>query len=41
MAFLDSHTQFLNIQKGFYITDQYAILPFVDLYPLAREVQGP
>ena len=41
MAFLDSHTQFLNIRKGFYITDQYTILPFVDLYPLAREVQGP
>jgi prepilin-type N-terminal cleavage/methylation domain-containing protein len=41
MAFLDSHTQLLNIKKGFYITDQYTIVPFVELYDLAYEVQGP
>ena len=41
LAFLDTHTQFLNIQKGYYITDQYAIVPFVELYPLALQVQGP
>jgi prepilin-type N-terminal cleavage/methylation domain-containing protein len=41
MAFLDSHTQFLNIHKGFYITDQYTVVPFIELYDLAYEVQGP
>jgi prepilin-type N-terminal cleavage/methylation domain-containing protein len=41
MAFLDSHCQFLTIQKGFYVTDQYSVLPFEELYPLAYQVQGP
>ncbi len=41
MAFLDSHCQFLNILKGFYVTDQYAVVPFPELFPLAYQVQGP
>lgn len=41
MAFLDSHVQFLSIRKGFYVTDEYNVLPFKDLYRLAQEVQGP
>jgi prepilin-type N-terminal cleavage/methylation domain-containing protein len=41
LAFLDTHTQFLNIQKGYYVADQYAVLPFPELYPLALQVQGP
>jgi len=41
LAFLDSHCQFLNIRKGLYITDQYTVVPFEDLYSLARQVQGP
>jgi len=41
MAFLDSHCQFLTIQKGFYVTDLYSVLPFEELYPLAYQVQGP
>jgi prepilin-type N-terminal cleavage/methylation domain-containing protein len=41
LAFLDSHCQFLTIQKSFYITDQYTVVPFEDLYSLARQVQGP
>jgi prepilin-type N-terminal cleavage/methylation domain-containing protein len=41
MAFLDSHCQFLTIQKGFYVTDLYSVLPFEELYPLAHQVQGP
>ena len=41
MAFLDSHCQFLTIQKGFYVTDLYSVLPFEELYSLAHQVQGP
>jgi prepilin-type N-terminal cleavage/methylation domain-containing protein/prepilin-type processing-associated H-X9-DG protein len=41
LAFLDGHVRFLKIQKGFYITDEYTMLPFADLYGLARQVQGP
>jgi prepilin-type N-terminal cleavage/methylation domain-containing protein len=41
LAFLDSHCQLLTIQKSFYITDQYTVVPFEDLYPLAHQVQGP
>jgi len=41
IAFLDSHVKFLNVRKGFYVTDEYNVLPFKDLYGLAREVQGP
>jgi prepilin-type N-terminal cleavage/methylation domain-containing protein len=40
LAFLDGHCEFLNIRKGFYVTDEYNVLPFEDLYGLAREVQG-
>lgn len=41
MAFMDSHVKFLNVRKGFYVTDEYNVLPFKDLYGLAQEVQGP
>jgi prepilin-type N-terminal cleavage/methylation domain-containing protein/prepilin-type processing-associated H-X9-DG protein len=41
LAFLDGHVRFLEIRKGFYVTDEYNVLPFADLYGLAREVQGP
>jgi prepilin-type N-terminal cleavage/methylation domain-containing protein len=40
MAFLDSHAKLLNIRKGFYVTDEYSVLPFEELYDLAHEVQG-
>lgn len=39
LAFLDGHTEFLHIRKGLYVTDEYTVLPFKDLYGLAREVQ--
>lgn len=39
VAFLDGHVQFLHIRKGLYITDEYTVLPFKELYGLAREVQ--
>jgi len=41
LAFLDGHVEFLNIRKGYYVTDEYCVLPFKDLYNLALEVQGP
>jgi prepilin-type N-terminal cleavage/methylation domain-containing protein/prepilin-type processing-associated H-X9-DG protein len=41
LAFLDGHVSFLEIQKGFYVTDKYSVIPFADLYGLARKVQGP
>jgi prepilin-type N-terminal cleavage/methylation domain-containing protein len=40
MAFLDSHVKFLHIRKGVYVADEYSVLPFADLYGLAREAQG-
>ncbi len=41
MAFLDGHTDFVNIPKGYYITPDYTIIPFKELYELAQKVQGP
>lgn len=41
MAFLDEHVEFLNIHKGYYVRDEYSVLPFQDLLKLAHEVQGP
>ena len=39
LAFLDGHVQFLNIRKGFYVTEDYFVLPFEGLHWLAREAQ--
>jgi prepilin-type N-terminal cleavage/methylation domain-containing protein len=39
MAFLDSHVKFLNIRKGFYVTDEYCMVPFEELLGMAREIQ--
>jgi prepilin-type N-terminal cleavage/methylation domain-containing protein len=41
MAFLDGRVKFINIRKGYYVTDEYWVLPFEDLYKLAKKVQGP
>jgi type II secretory pathway pseudopilin PulG len=41
LAFLDCHVSFLEIRKGFYLTEEYTVLPFEDLYSLAGQVQGP
>ncbi len=41
LAFLDGHVEFLRILKGFYVADEYVVLPFEDLYGLALSVQGP
>lgn len=39
MAFLDGHVSFPNIGKGLYVSDEYTLLPFKDLYGMAREIQ--
>jgi len=39
LAFLDTHVKYLNIQKGVYITDEYTVVPFKELYGLAHEAQ--
>jgi prepilin-type processing-associated H-X9-DG protein len=41
VAFLDGHVDFLRIRKGYYVTDEYWVLPFEDLSDLAGSVQGP
>lgn len=40
MAFLDGHAKFLKIRKGIWVDDQYTILPWRDVYPVARRIQG-
>jgi len=39
MAFLDGHVGFIKIRKGLYVAPKYNVLPFEELYKLAREVQ--
>jgi len=40
LAFLDGHVAFVKVRKAYYVTEDYSILPFKDLYPLAYQVQG-
>ncbi len=39
LAFLDGHADFIRIRKGLYVTAEYNVLPFKDLYKMACEVQ--
>ena len=39
LAFLDGHVEFLQVQKGILIADRYRVIPFKELYDLAREAQ--
>jgi prepilin-type N-terminal cleavage/methylation domain-containing protein len=39
LAFMDGHIGFIKIRKGIYVTPEYTVLPFEDLYGLAYEVQ--
>lgn len=39
MAFLDCHVKLVNIRKGFYVTDEYSMVPFDDLLGMARKIQ--
>lgn len=40
LAFMDCHTAFVKIRRAYYVTDDYSVLPFKDLYQLAYQVQG-
>jgi prepilin-type N-terminal cleavage/methylation domain-containing protein len=40
MAFLDGHVGFIRIEKGLYVGDDYTVLPFKELYGMAREAQA-
>jgi prepilin-type N-terminal cleavage/methylation domain-containing protein/prepilin-type processing-associated H-X9-DG protein len=40
MAFLDGHVGFLNIGKGIYVSDEYSVVPFEELFGLACELQS-
>jgi prepilin-type N-terminal cleavage/methylation domain-containing protein len=39
VAFLDCHVEFLKIRKGLYVTPEYSVLPFKELFELALGVQ--
>ena len=40
LAFMDGHTAFVKIRKAYYVTEDYSVVPFKDLYGLAYKVQG-
>ena len=39
LAFLDGHTELIEVRKGYYVTDEYAVVPFAELFGLARRIQ--
>ncbi|MHC4148542.1 MAG: type II secretion system protein [Planctomycetota bacterium] len=39
VAFMDGHADFIKIRKGLYVTPEYSVLPFKDLYKVASDVQ--
>lgn len=43
LAFMDGHTAFVPIRKGVYVANEYTVIPFQELYGLARDAQrqGP
>jgi prepilin-type processing-associated H-X9-DG protein len=41
LAFLDGHVAFVRVRNAWYITDDYSVVPFKDLFGLAYHVQGP
>jgi len=38
---MDGHVQFLRMKKGVFITSEYTVIPFKELYGLAKEAQKP
>jgi len=40
MAFLDGHAAYVEIRRGIWVDDEHTILPWKDLHPLARKIQG-
>ncbi|MFC1604648.1 type II secretion system protein [Planctomycetota bacterium] len=39
LVFLDGHCGLIKIKKGIYVDDAYSILPFKELYGLAKQIQ--
>ena len=39
LLFLDGHCELIKIKKGIYVDDTYSLVPFKDLYELARQIQ--
>ena len=40
VAFLDGHSAFTEIRKGIWVDGHYTIIPWRNLHPLARKIQG-
>jgi prepilin-type N-terminal cleavage/methylation domain-containing protein len=40
LVFLDCHTAFVKIRRAYYVTSDYSVIPFEDLYGLAYQAQG-
>jgi hypothetical protein len=40
MAFMDGHTAFVKIRRSYYVTDDYTVVPFKDLFGLAYQMQS-
>ena len=41
MAFLDGHAAFLETRRGMWVTEEYVLLPWKELQPLAINIQNP
>jgi hypothetical protein len=39
LVFMDCHTAFVKIRRGYYVTDDYSVIPFKELYGLANKAQ--
>ena len=39
IGFLDGHVEFTHVKKGYYITNDYSVVPFRDLEGMASRLQ--
>lgn len=40
VLFLDGHCEFMRLDPGVYLNEEYTVLPYRDLYPMAYQVQS-
>jgi prepilin-type N-terminal cleavage/methylation domain-containing protein len=40
IAFMDGHTAFVKIRRSYYVTDDYTVVPFKELFELAYKMQS-
>lgn len=40
IAFMDGHTAFVKIRRSYYVTDDYTVVPFKELFGLAYKMQS-